>query len=192
MLRELHPSEYKLSPSAARLRGFPAIGVELAVADPTVTLEAIASGDVIVRCVEQRDGKVIGELAISIFRAALVIDRDGILAERAEDAARDALAGRLQPAVPVALPGASGYRAEVAVPSAGGAALPYLYAFAIAPDDLGVDGGAIAIVRCARPEWPAGNAILATLRVLGRSGKRAAAGDPDAVLALPMASRSRR
>jgi hypothetical protein len=184
----LRPLAYKLSPSASRQRGLAAIGVEL---ESPVTIQALATGPMVVRCSEEQDGQLVGELAVEVFRAALVIDRDGILEEKAHDAA-DAEHGRVTPPVPVTLPGASGFRAEVV---RGKQQLPYVYFFAVAPDDLGVDGGVLVTVRSASPNWPAANEILRTLRVLGRraSTNRVANDDADAeVLQLPIIAPLRR
>jgi hypothetical protein len=174
---------------ASRQRGLAAIGLELELPSEAIEMTAVDNGNTVVRCSEQQNGKVVGELAVEVFRAALVIDRDGILEEKAHVAA-DAERGRVTPPVPVSLPGASGFRAEVVRGSA--APLPYVYLFAIAPHDLGVDGGVLVTVRCAGPEWPAANAILGSLRVLGRRGTTAN-DDADAEpLALPIVSPSRR
>jgi hypothetical protein len=157
-----------LLPAASRRRGLAAIGLELD-APGEVQLTAVENGNTIVRCSEQRDGKTVGELEVEVFKAALVIDRDGILEEKAHLAV-DAEKGRVTPPVPVSLPGASGYRANVEIIRPGArAALPYVYVFAIAPHDLGVDGGVLVTVRSATPEWPAADAMLRTMRVLGRN-----------------------
>jgi hypothetical protein len=179
-IRRLRPLAYKLSPSASRQRGLAAIGIEL---ESPIGMQPVDTGATVVRCSEEHDGKLVGELAVEVFRAALVIDRDGILEEKAHDAA-DAEHGRVTPPVPVTLPGASGFRAEVV---RGKQQLPYVYLFAVAPDDLGVDGGVLVTVRSASPDWPAANEILRTLRVLGRRAttNRAANDDAD-VLQLPL------
>ena len=120
-----------------------------------------------------------------MFKAALVIDRDGILEEKAHLAV-DAERGRVTPPVRVSLPGASGYRAEVVRTRPAGAPrpeLPYVYVFAVAPLDFGIDGGVLITVRCATPDWPAADSILRTMKVLGR--RHATANDGE-VLALPM------
>ena len=158
-------------PAASRRRGLAAIGLELD-APGEVQLTPVENGNTVVRCSEHRDGKPVGELEVEVFKAALVIDRDGILEEKAHLAV-DAERGRVTPPVPVSLPGASGYRANVEIIRPMGAAkpaLPYVYVFAIAPHDLGVDGGVLVRVRSAAPEWPAADAILRTMRVLGRNG----------------------
>lgn len=137
-------------------------------------LELVQIGSV-VRCAEQReDGKVVGELEVQVFSAALVIDRDGIL----ESKVMDALG---VPAVHVTLPGASGYRAmrvEKTSP------LPYRYVFAMAPS-LGVDAGVLVTIRSAKPDWPAGDAMLRSLRILTRNGVAPANDEVDGML-LPM------
>jgi hypothetical protein len=144
----------------------------------------------VVRVREQRDGKTVGELEVSVFHAALVIDRDGILEEKVAaviESAREPGA-RVLPAMPMSLPGASGYRADAEVRVPMGAPrpeLPYTYVFALAPHDLALDGGLVVIVRCASPEWPAADAILRSLKILSRGGKPAA-NDADARTLLPL------
>src|ERR1700760_839327 len=73
-----------------RSRGRPALGFQLEVP------EAIELRDgATVHCREVRgDGRVLGELEMTVFAAALVIDRDGILAETAREALRRELGGR--------------------------------------------------------------------------------------------------
>lgn len=108
---------------------------------------------------ETRDGKTVGELSIEPFRAALIVDRDGILEEKVRSVATSGAV------LPVEFPHASGYRAQAVAKQA---ALPYLHVFAFAP--LGVDGGLLVVVRSVTPEWAAGDAILSSLRLLTRSG----------------------
>jgi hypothetical protein len=108
-----------------------------------------------VRCAEPR----IGELEVAVFAAALIIDRDGILAAKASEAARGAVP------MPIELPGASGYRAEAIVLDA---PLRYLLVFALAHDDA-IDGGVLVTVRSAQPELPAADELLASLRILSAS-----------------------
>jgi len=149
-----------------------------------VQLTPVENGNTVVRCSEQRDGKTVGELEVEVFKAALVIDRDGILEEKAHHAV-DEERGRVTPPVPVTLPGASGYRARVELvrPGAVPPPLPYVYVFAVAPLDLGADGGVLVRIRCAAPEWPAADAILRTMRVLGRVPT---ANDAEAAASLPL------
>jgi len=127
------------------------------------------------------DGRVVGELEVSVFAAALIIDRDGILAEKA-----CAVLGRetavTAPAVAVMLPGAVGYRADAIQRTA----QPYLHVFALAADDI-VDGGLVITIRSADPDWPAGEHMLRSLRLLTRGGRIAAsaeAADPAPLLPL--------
>jgi hypothetical protein len=183
-IKDIGNNAYKLLPSDSRRRGLAAIGLELE--NPAaIDLEPVATGTTVVRARELRDGKKLGEIEVEVFKAALVIDRDGILEEKAHLAV-DAERGRVTPPVPVSLAGASGYRAEVVrVPSTGAPRpeLPYTYVFAVAPDDLGAEGGVLITVRCATPEWPAADSILRSLKVLGR--RNATANDGEG-LALPM------
>jgi hypothetical protein len=147
-------------------RGLPAIGYSIETELPLLPV------DQSMRCSERRDGKVIGELAVELFAASLVIDRDGVLSDRA----RDAVGGE---PVAITLPGASGYRSEAVVRET----LPYRYAFAIAHDGA-IDGGILITIRCARPDWPAAEAMLRSLRVLTRHGTVPANDDAGPLLPL--------
>src|SRR5688500_2383796 len=146
---------YRQLPAASRERGLASIGFEILPGE--LELTPVPAGETILRCTETRDdGRPIGELEVTVFKAALVIDRDGILEAKASDQAGGAHA------VPVVLPGASGYFAE----TRGDAQLPYRYVFAIAPHDLAVDGGVLVTVRCARRDWPAAERMLQSLRII--------------------------
>jgi hypothetical protein len=128
-------------------------------------------------------GRTRGELEISLFAAALVIDRDGILSEKAcELLAGEATVRGGPMAVAVALPGASGYRADAVI----NASLPYRFAFAIAPPDLGVDGGIAIVIRCASPDWSAADHMLRSLRILTRTGRIATQVEVDDGPLLPV------
>lgn len=160
---------YRLPPAASRQRGLPAIGVEME-APAEVELTPVGKGASIVRCCERGvDGRTVGELEVSLFAAALIIDRDGILEEKARDIAQDTARTAVSATFAVTLPNASGYRADVEVRGAERPPLPYVHAFAMAPED-GVDGGVIVTVRSARPDWPAADAILRSLKILTRHG----------------------
>ena len=127
------------------------------------------SGETAVRCTQSRgDGRPVGELEVAVFQASLVIDRDGVLEEMVHEAAVGEH-GKISPAMPVSLQGASGFRAEV---QRARAALPYVHVFAIAPNDH-VQGGLLVTVRSAAPDWPAADAILTSLRILTRGGRTA-------------------
>jgi hypothetical protein len=182
---------YRLAPIASRQRGLPAIGVEM-VAPGDVELTPIGKGPAIVRCCERAaDGRTIGELEVSVFSAALIIDRDGILEEKARDIAEDAARVAVSATSAVSLPGASGYRADVEIRGAVRPPLPYVHAFAMAPE-AGIDGGLVVTVRSAGPHWPAADAILASLKILTRHGTAPPANDGDDVLRLPVVSKSPR
>ncbi len=141
-----------------------------------VELTPIAAGASVLRCREHKDGKTVGELEVSMFAAALLIDRDGILEDKArEAAASSADAASIAGTFAISLPGASGYRADVEPSRTHG--LPYIYVFAMAPHDLGIQGGIIVTVRSAEPEWPAADAILASLRLFTRNGGARPAND---------------
>ncbi len=144
----------------------------------------LATGATVVRCSEARDGQPVGELSVELFKAALVIDRDGILAELVATACAGHR-GRATHPIAVKLPGASGFRASVELVRPMGqpqARLPFVYVFAIAPHDLGVDGGALVTVQSASPEWPSADKILRSLKVFGR--RPTTANDDSGVLSL--------
>ncbi len=142
-----------------------------------VELTPVPEGDAVVRCCEKRpDGKTVGELEVSMFKAALIIDRDGILEQKAREVAEDC-SEHVAGTVAVSLPGASGYRADVE--PQGKASLPYVHVFAMAPHDLGIDGGVVVVVRSAKPEWPAAEQILGSLRLLPRNGRSPPANDEE-------------
>jgi hypothetical protein len=171
----------------ARQRGLAGIGFEL---EPPsgIDLLPVGSGTTVVRCTEARDGKPIGELEVEVFKAALVIDRDGILMEKVAHACTTQPGRSTQP-VAVSLPGASGYRASVELAKPIGQPqpeLPFVDVFAIAPHDLGVDGGVLVTVRSASREWPSADRILRSLKVFGRRPASAteAANDDSGVLSL--------
>lgn len=152
-----------------------------------VELTPIPVGDAVVRCREHKDGRTVGELEVAVFAAALLIDRDGILEEKARTVAESsAEAASVAGTVAVTLPGASGYRADLEPARKHG--LPYVHVFAMAPHDLGIQGGLIVTVRSAQPEWPAAEAILGSLRLLTRNGTAPANDETHAPL-LPILKR---
>jgi hypothetical protein len=163
------PSTYRRPP-----RGQPLIGFQL-----EAPCEVELRDGAVLQCREvQQDGREVGELEIRVFAAALIIDRDGLLAK----AACDELERRASPphgaiAVPVQLTGVSGYRAEAVDRTA----LPYVYVFAMAPLE-GIDGGVLVTVRSAQPDWPAADHMLGSLRILTRHGVAAANDDAAVVL----------
>ncbi|HET9626014.1 MAG TPA: hypothetical protein VFP84_31855 [Kofleriaceae bacterium] len=162
-----------------RSRGRPALGFQMEVPDALELHDGA-----VVTCREVRgDGRVVGELEIAVFAAALLIDRDGILAEKARATLGVRSAGD---PIAVRLPGASGFRTEAVASTR----LPYVYAFALAPSDLGVDGGLAITVRSARPDWPAAEQLLGSLRLLRRNGTvDDSADDEPAAPLLPFVAR---
>jgi hypothetical protein len=140
---------FKQLPAASRQRGLPPIGFSI-----VTELEQVPGR--MMHFTERRDGKLVGELEVEVFAAALIIDRDGILETMASSATST-------PAVAFELPGASGYRAETVKQ----AELPYLHVLAVALDGA-IDGGVIVTMRCAQPEWPAAEALLRSLKILTR------------------------
>jgi len=164
--------------------GRPAIGFQVEVPHEVELREGST-----LRCRELRqDGRVVGELEVGVFAAALVIDRDGILAEKAREV-MDQLASVRGGATSfaVTLPGASGFRSD----AVDQAALPYAYVFAIAPPDLGVDGGVLVTIRSASPDWTAADHMLRSLRILTRSGRVATNYEVDDGPILPVVTPTR-
>ena len=111
-----------------------------------------------------------------MFRAALVIDRDGILEEKVRHAIVEEVAAGahvLEP-MPVEIAGASGWRVDAQYQrGTDKPALPYVYVFALASDDLGVDAGVLVTVRSASPEWPAADQIVQSLKIFTRGANNA-------------------
>jgi len=156
-----------------------------------VELTPVPAGEAVVRCCERReDGKPIGELEVSMFKAALIIDRDGILEEKARTVAETCAPADsdVGGTVAISLPGASGYRADIE-PRRNSTDLPYVHVFAMAPHDLGVDGGVVVVVRSAKPEWPAAEQMLGSLRFLTRHGTPQPANDEEHPPLLPIISK---
>jgi hypothetical protein len=162
-------------------RGRPALGFQLEVPPELERFEGP-----VVACRELRpDGRVAGELEASVFAAPLIIDRDGILADKAcEVLGRqigEAAGVATAPAVAMALPGAAGFRADAVQRTA----LPYVHVFALAADAI-VDGGVLITIRSAEPDWPAGEHMMRSLRLLTRGGRIAASAEPDDARLLPL------
>jgi hypothetical protein len=168
-------------------RGRPSIGFQLEVPREVEVRE----GSVLLCREVREDGRVRGELEVSVFAAALIIDRDGLLAEKAREGIDRETRGHGDAvAVAVSLPGASGFLAEAAA-AVRDTPLPYVSVFAVAPHDLGVDGGVLVTIRTARPEWPAAEHMLHSLRVLTRHGVAAASEVGEAAPILPMVGATR-
>lgn len=172
--------ELRQQPSDSRRKGLPPIGFALR-APEQVTVET--EGGVVCREVDP-DGRVIGELGIVVFGAGLIIDRDGVLERIASEAAEDAAeaGGRVEAVMSVTLDsGISGYRAEI---ETAGAALPHQTILALASRDLAVCGGVLVTIRAADARWPAGEAMVDSLRVLTRDGA-----ENDQAVRLPIVGR---
>lgn len=189
--------EYRHTAAASRHHGLPAIGFRFQTQGGVEVAAAVPQqpGDPVVRVVERgADGRVVGELTIGVFAAALIIDRDGILEEHAEQAAMHEraapAAGREVSALPIELAGGpSGYRVELELTrDAAGArpALPCVAVLAVAPPDLGVNAALAIVVRSADPEWPTAADVLGSLRFDTRGGAV-----NDQSFALPVIGRRR-
>jgi hypothetical protein len=172
----------RLLPSEARRRGLPAVGFDLIV-PPGIALDRPDPGVEAVLVEQRADGRRIGTLSIEVVGAGLIVDRDGALAQ---------LANRR---IPVARPypvtldaGATGYRADVV--RGDRCELPYQSWFALAPRDVGGNGAIVVGIQARAPAWPAGDLVLASLRVFCRDADaRVATGDPGDALLLPLVKR---
>jgi hypothetical protein len=161
------PRRYRQLASGSRLFGF-----ELEAPEHTL----VRPSDACARVTEERDGTQAGELEVVMFEAALLIDRDGILQDKLDDAARSLGEPQLRIGAPsaVELPGCGGYRADAEIARRMGAPrppLPYIQLFALAAHDLRLNGGLVVTVRSASPHWPVADAVLGSLRMLDRAGK---------------------
>lgn len=164
-------------------RGRPALGFQL----ETPREVELRDANVFVCREVRQDGRVVGEIEISVFAAALIIDRDGILEEQACEAIRHLGAGGAV-AIAVNLPGAGGFRATGMLSGP----LPYLHVFALAAYDLGVDAGILVTIRSAAPDWPPVDHMLRSLRIVTRAGLAAVHDDTDGTPILPVVAPSRR
>jgi hypothetical protein len=148
-------------------RGRPAVGFQLEVPGE-VEVENEATSPPAIVCRERRaDGRLVGELEARVFAGAMIIDRDGVLADKASEVLGGETQRMGEAAVAVVLPGASGFRAEAVVRTE----LPYIYVFAVAAADTVIDGGVVVTVRSAAPDWPAAEHMLRSLRILTRNGR---------------------
>lgn len=178
---------FRQPPAGTRQRGLPAIGFDVDIPDGLEVTQG-TSGDGILHVVERRaDGALVGELDIRIVPAALIIDRDGVLEDKARELAEVSPAIEVEQTVSVEVPGASGFRADGHARGIDRGPLPYVHAFAVAPDDLGVAGCLTITVRSARTDWPAGEVVMQSLRVIDKLGKVPEATNKVAAL-LPVVS----
>jgi hypothetical protein len=163
----------------SRRRNLAPIGFRIAVPD-TFTLELVEDGPVIARGQETADGVEVGAFEIAILTTRLVIDRDGPL-RRAALAAAEAWAaeanGRVGRTHGVTFEsGVTGTGVEVAVRPVPGQPRParnYLHVLALTVEGE-LTGGVLVQLWSARAEWPAGHALLDSLRIVPLRGIGAA------------------
>jgi hypothetical protein len=140
-------------------------------------------------------GRRVGTIEIALFSASLIIDRAGVLHEKARGAAETALArGRLLGEGEVELDGgASGYRIDALLQvdeeGRGRPDCPYASWFALASEDSVTRGAVFAVVRSAVPDWPAASALLASLEIVGGGAPGSRLGRDAARLGLPLVRR---
>ncbi len=136
--------------------------------DAPAGVELVPISPDLLRASERRvDGAPIGELDLSTFRASLLIDREGVLEEKAlllaESVSPNASVDSCNP---VSLEGSSGYRVEAYIRQRERAPLPYIHVLVVAPEDVRINGGVVIVARSQRLDWEAGDAIMASLKVL--------------------------
>jgi hypothetical protein len=138
--------------------------------DAPAGVELVPVTPELVRASERRvDGAPIGELELSTFKASLLIDREGVLEEKARLLAESVPNATVDSCDPVSLAGASGYRVQAYIRQRERAPLPYIHVHVVAPDDVRINGGLVVVARSQRLDWAAGDAIVASLKV-GRRG----------------------
>lgn len=151
--------DFRFAPAECRRRGLPVLAARVAIPDG-LEVETPADGPVVL--IVREPGA--GALALEIFAAGLIIDRDGILRDIATEHAK--VEGPVRSVELVELEhGPSGARAEV---HRRGDPLPYVSVYAVAASDLAMSSGALITVRSARLEWDAGAAMLDSLRLGAR------------------------
>lgn len=161
-LRELrHPV------AESRRRGLPALGFALEL--PVALGWAAAAGPTIGTATERGPGgAILGELELAIAPAALVMDRDGVLADAAHAAiARAAGGGATRDLAIRAIAIGAAAGAVASLVRLGRPALPYVAVYALASDDM-IAGALLVIARHAAPEWPTADAALASLRLASK------------------------
>lgn len=181
-------------------RGLPAVELRFRVL-PGLTVVELPAGDgdaPLFRCEELgTGGRVIGALELHLFPVALVIDRIGVLAERARAWANRELTGsarwRLLVEGEVELAGGTaGHRIDVLMQSNSEGrfrpSAPYASWLALASRDAVVPAGVLAVVHSAAPVWRAGTVVLDSLEILGSSGagSKPAGGSGGPRMVLPL------
>ncbi|MCE9576442.1 MAG: hypothetical protein K8W52_25055 [Deltaproteobacteria bacterium] len=159
--------EIRHAVAESRRRGLPALGFVCDAPDALVWTagEASTIGTAIERAA---DGAVIGEITFAIVGASLIMDRDGILADTAHAGAARAAGEHAtsdEALGPTASAGASG--SVAALVQLGRPPLPYVSVYALASDDV-VAGALLVTVRHEAPEWPAAEALVASIRVASK------------------------
>jgi hypothetical protein len=170
-------AKVRLLPSEARRRGLPAIGFDIVYGGEGITAQSSIQ-PVITTITERQGDQLIGVLTIEAVPARLIIDRDGVLARLVEERAPGLVA------FPLTLDsGANGFRTDVVHARTD---LPYQSWFAFAPEDVGGSGAVNVSLESTVLAWPAGNAMLATLRVFCRDADARAPSQSGDGLALPL------
>ncbi len=196
--------EYRHQPADSRRRGLPAIGFALRAPDriELIRTEPVAPNRATLLICRELDvsGQAIGELEIGAFSAALIVDRDGILEQMVEVEAERTItapaAGRRESILPVEYAcGPSGFRADVVLMRDAGGVVkppyPYLTFCALCAPDI-IDAGLFVTIRQARPEWPTGDELLSSLRIVRMGGSwNAVAATNDEMPRLPLLGRRR-
>lgn len=153
----------------ARRRGLPALGLAFS-APAALTWTPCTDGALLGRGIERgADGAVVGELELALIPAALIMDRDGVLAALAQRAA-DRLDAALDAIGPCTWPGLAGTVATLVRRDR--AALPYLTIHVVTGDSV-VAGAVELIARHAAHSWPVLDDVVASLRVAAKDAQLA-------------------
>jgi hypothetical protein len=195
--------EYRHQPAESRRRGLPAIGFSIIAPEGVelVKTEPVAANRATLLVCRERDeaGRVLGELEIGAFSAALIMDRDGILAQMVEVEAERALtapaSGHHERTRAVEYAGgARGYRSEVVLLSVGPGMPkprePYLSFCALGSAEI-IDAGLFVSVRSQQPSWTHDHDLLESLRIVRLGGSWNTESASQGATVLPFIGRRR-
>ena len=133
------------------------------------------------RAASLRNGRVVGELEVSVFHPNLIMDRDGVLRDAALRVAQASLApprrGYVEGPWEIELPIGSAWRADAVIErdeEDKAPALLYQTAIAIGHPDFRLSAALFVIIRAAAEGWQDGVNMLESLRFTGRNAPRQA------------------
>jgi hypothetical protein len=172
--RALTTRAFQYAPAEKRRPGVTPVGFRLDVPEGVV-IEPSDPKIIQLRATERRaaSGRPLGELEIRVFAARLIMDRDGVMLDAARAAAEELFApprdGWLGAVGAMTLPAGEAWRAEVRVTRDEHGRLPplpYKTVYALAHPNAVVHAALLIVVAHAEADWPAGQAMLASLSFL--------------------------